>query len=84
MFVAYVSPQEQRNPAAYSHRYGCTHRCGPAFRVMHNYYFSIGVFGVQGDKKATSAEGVVHTTASSILSHLPVSPWGCAVLPLPH
>lgn len=30
------------------------------------------MFGGQGDKKATSAEGVVRAAASSVLSHLPV------------
>lgn len=34
------------------------------------------VFEGWGDKKATSAKGVVHTEASSVLSHLPASPLG--------
>lgn len=52
MFVAYVSPQEQRNLAEHTHRYGCTHRRGPAFRVMSSYYFLAGVcfWGMRGQE----------------------------------
>lgn len=74
IFVAYISPQEQRNLAAYTHRFGCAHRCGPSFRVIHDYYFLVRVY-VWG-QEATSAERAVHITASSVLSHLPVSPLG--------
>lgn len=74
MFVTYVSPQEQRNLAEHTHRYGCTHRRGPAFRVMSSYLFlSWSVFLRD---EGTSAKGVVHTEASSVLSHLPASPLG--------
>lgn len=77
MFVAYVSPQDQRNLAEHAHKYGCTHKRGPAFRVISSYYFLAGVgFEAPGDKKATSAKGVVHTKASSVRSHLPAPPLG--------
>lgn len=62
MFVAYISLQEQRNLAARAHRYGCIHRCGPAFRVMHNYYFSVGVcaWGTKGQESHFCRGGGPH------------------------
>lgn len=53
MYVwCYVSPQEQRNLAEHTYRYGRTHRHGPAFRAMSSYYFLAGVcdWGTRGQE----------------------------------
>lgn len=62
MFVAYLSLQAQRNLAARAHRYGCIHRCGPAFRVMHNYYFLVAVcvWGTKGQESCFCRGGGPH------------------------
>lgn len=63
-----------KNLVGLTYSYGHTHRnAGLAFRAMHNYYyFLIGMcLGDSREKKATATAEVVHSAASSVLSHLP-------------